>query len=127
MVLSIRQPLDQMAVGIDVNMGGIEHEPGDVAGDGKPWRHARGEFCIADANAGEADAAEIVDALDRGRPAARRGRRDVDEFRPHADLDLGTRRQHARNCGCSPMTWPSMRASCPLTSAGDDVHAAASR
>ena len=95
MVLSIRRlPSTRTAVGIDVDMRGIEHEPDRLVGDGKARRHARGELGIADADAGEADAAEIVDALDRGRQQAGCGRGDIDEFRPHADLDLGARRQH---------------------------------
>ena len=73
--------------------------------------------CVADANAGEADAAEIVDPLDRGRQQAGRRRRDMDEFRPHADLDFRAGRQHAV-IAIKPMIWPSMRASCLLTAAG---------
>jgi len=39
------------------------------------------------------DAAEIVDPLDIGGKQIRRRRLDIDEFGPHADLDLRAGRQ----------------------------------
>ena len=86
-VLSISRPLDQKAVGVDVNVRRIEHQSRLVARNRNPRRHLGREFHVADAHACETDAAEIVDPLDIGRQQAGAGRRDVDEFRAHADLD----------------------------------------
>src|SRR5262245_29621030 len=74
-------------------MRGIEHEPRSAARGRETRRHARGEPGVADANPREADAAEIVDALDIGREQSRRGRGDIDEFRAYADLDFRSRGQ----------------------------------
>src|SRR3979490_2870392 len=76
-----------------MNVRRVEYQPGDVAGNRKSRRHPGCEFCIADTNAGEADAAEVIDPLDVGRQQAWRRWSDVDEFGAHADLDLRARGQ----------------------------------
>src|SRR3984893_3004299 len=69
-------------------MRGIEHEARGITWNRKSRRHFCGEFGVANSNARETDAAQIIDALDIGRQQARRRRCDVDEFGTHPDLDL---------------------------------------
>ena len=92
-------PLDKAAVGINVHPRGIEHQPDIVAREQKILRHARGEFDAADADAGETDTAEIVDALDLRRQKLRRGRRNMDEFGTNADFDCARLLAACRSCG----------------------------
>src|SRR5262245_30583227 len=77
-----------------MHMSRVENESRGVAGCRKARRYARGELGRADAHARKTRSAEIVDALDGGRQQAGCRRGDVDKFRPHADLDLRSLRQH---------------------------------
>ena len=67
--------------------------PASLPAGRKSVGHRGCELHIADLEPREADPAEIVDPLDAGRHQVRRRRRDANEFRPHAELDLGARRQ----------------------------------
>src|SRR5690349_24923444 len=77
-----------------MHMRRIENETSGVAGCRKARRHTRGELGVADPHTREAGSAEIIDALDGGGQEARCRRGNIDEFRPHADLDLRSLRQH---------------------------------
>ena len=67
--------------------------PASLPAGRKSIGHRGCEFHVADPEPRESDPAEIVDPLDAGRHQVRRRRREANEFRADADLDLGARRQ----------------------------------
>src|SRR5438552_15181618 len=76
-----------------MNMRRIELQSGALALNRKSPRQARRKLRAANADAGKADAAEVVDSLDIGRQQIGCRQRDIDEFRTDADHDPGAGRK----------------------------------